>query len=89
MAMKIATSRITQQGQISIPAEVRRRLGLVPGSVIEWDTDGENIIVRRVGTFSSLEIHQAVFGKRAPTPVTAEEMDSAIADHLKDKYARR
>jgi AbrB family looped-hinge helix DNA binding protein len=33
---KIAESRVTAQGQISIPAEVRRRLGVGPGSVIEW-----------------------------------------------------
>jgi AbrB family looped-hinge helix DNA binding protein len=87
--MKLATSRITQQGQISIPAEVRRRLGLVPGSVIEWDAQGDLIIVRRVGTFSSLDIHHAVFGKQSPRTVTTEEMDLAVADYLKDKYARR
>ncbi len=86
--MKLATSRITQQGQISIPAEVRRRLGLVPGSVIEWDAEGENIVVRRAGKFSSLDIHRAVFGE-PPTPQTVEDMDAAIAAHLKEKHARR
>lgn len=42
---KIAESRVTAQGQISIPAEVRRRLGVGPGSVIEWDDAGGQIVV--------------------------------------------
>lgn len=87
--MKLATSRITQQGQISIPAEVRRRLGLVPGAVIEWEVDGENIVVRRAGKYSSLDIHQAVFGESPPTPVSIEDMENAVAAHLTEKYARR
>src|SRR5437762_1879858 len=61
--MKIATSRITQQGQVSVPAEVRRRLGLAPGAVIEWDAEGDKILVRRAGRYSSSDIHAAVFVK--------------------------
>ena len=45
--MKVAESRVTAQGQISIPAEVRRVLGLSPGTVLEWDAEGDTIIVRR------------------------------------------
>jgi len=35
--MVLAESKLTAQGQISVPAEVRRKLGLGPGSVLEWD----------------------------------------------------
>ncbi|PYP88846.1 MAG: hypothetical protein DMF61_05625 [Blastocatellia bacterium AA13] len=35
--MVLAQSKLTAQGQISVPAEVRRKLGLGPGSVLEWD----------------------------------------------------
>ena len=38
--MAIARTRLTAQGQVSIPAEVRRRLGLTAGSVVEWDAEG-------------------------------------------------
>ena len=86
--MKLATSRITKQGQISIPAAVRRRLGLVPGSVLEWESEGENVVVRRAGKFSSLDIHRAVFGDRAPEPKTLDEMDQAIGEYLREKHAR-
>ncbi|MEI6452918.1 MAG: AbrB/MazE/SpoVT family DNA-binding domain-containing protein [Actinomycetes bacterium] len=87
--MKIATSRITQQGQISVPLEVRKRLGLVPGAVIEWDAEGETIRVRRAGKYTSEEIHRAAFGDKKPKALSVEDMDAAIASHLVAKYARR
>jgi AbrB family looped-hinge helix DNA binding protein len=87
--MKIATSRISPQGQISVPAEVRARLGLAPGSSIDWEAEGDTIQVRRAGRFSSVEIHEAVFGGGRPKRRTVEEMDEAIAAHLREKHARR
>ncbi len=87
--MKLARSRITRQGQISVPAEVRRRLGLTPGAILEWVTDGDRVSVRRVGTFTSEEIHDAVFDSPPESPVSAEAMDEAIASHLAERYARR
>ncbi|HEX4771505.1 MAG TPA: AbrB/MazE/SpoVT family DNA-binding domain-containing protein, partial [Bryobacteraceae bacterium] len=45
--MAIARSKVTSQGQISIPSDVRQKLGIGPGSVLEWEEDGDKIIVRR------------------------------------------
>ncbi len=87
--MKIAASRITQQGQISVPAEVRRRLGLVPGSEIVWEAEGDTIVIRRAGKFTSEEIHQAAFPEKRSRPVSVEEMDAAIAAHIRKRHARR
>src|SRR4051794_22481254 len=47
--MAIAQSRLSPQGQISVPVEVRKRLGLEPGSVIEWDERDGDVVVRRGG----------------------------------------
>ena len=46
-AMALAHSKLTAQGQISVPAGVRRKLGIGPGSILEWDEDGEQSVVRR------------------------------------------
>jgi AbrB family looped-hinge helix DNA binding protein len=35
--MAIAQSKVTAQGQISVPAEVRKKLGVGPGSILEWE----------------------------------------------------
>jgi AbrB family looped-hinge helix DNA binding protein len=86
---KIAESRVTAQGQISIPAEVRRRLGVGPGSVIEWDDDGERIVVRRAGRYSSSEVHEEVFRYGPPARKSAEQIKAGIRAHVKKRHARR
>ena len=86
--MALANSKVTAQGQISIPAEVRRRLGIGPGSILEWDEEGENIVVRRSGRYASEDIHRAVFPK-APGFRTLAEMKEGIRRHVRAQHARR
>ncbi len=47
MSMAIAHSKLTAPGQISVPTEVRKRLGVGPGSVLESDEKDDQVIVRR------------------------------------------
>jgi len=86
--MPIAQSKITAQGQISVPAEVRRRLGVGPGSVLEWDQDGEQIVVRRLGLYSSEDVHKAVF-KRPPKGRTLDELNEGRRKYVRRRHARR
>lgn len=87
-SMKVARSRLTGQGQISVPAQVRRRLGLGPGSLLEWDVEGERVTVRRAGKFTFEEIHRALFPV-TPKPRTIEEIDEGVRRHIRKKHARR
>lgn len=86
--MAMAQSKLTAQGQISVPADVRRKLGLGPGSILEWEEDGGRIVVRRAGRFSSREIHDAVFRGRTPKPHTLAELKEGIRRHMRRRYAR-
>ena len=70
--MAIARTRLTAQGQVSIPAEVRRRLGLTAGSVVEWDAEGDRVFVRRVGKYTSEDIHRAIFPDGPPRKISIE-----------------
>lgn len=85
--MSVPQSKVTAQGQISVPSEIRRKLGIGPGSVLEWEQDGDRVIVRRAGRYSSEEIHRALFAKR-PKRRTLEDLKTAIARHVRDTYAR-
>ena len=85
--MKLCTSRVTAQGQVSVPAEIRRRLGLGPGTVLEWEIQDDAVIVRRAGRFSSLDVHQALFGL-APDRRSFKELKQGIADRMKRRHAR-
>jgi antitoxin PrlF len=85
--MVLAHSKVTAQGQISVPAEVRRKLGLGPGSVLEWDEDGERIVVRRAGRHSSEEIHRKLFAA-APAARSCAELKEGIRRYVRKKHAR-
>ncbi len=41
--------RVTQKGQVTIPLDVRRALGIEPGSDVDFllDTDGARLVVDR------------------------------------------
>ena len=86
--MAIARSKVTAQNQISVPLDVRRKLGVGPGSVLEWEEEGNKIVVRRTGTFTSEDIHRAIFRGRKPKKRTFEEMNEGIAEYIRDRYAR-
>ena len=87
--MALAHSKLTSQGQISVPAGIRKKLGLGPGSTLEWDDDGQNIIVRRAARFSSEDIHRALFPRQEPKPRTVAEMKQGIRRSLRERHAGR
>ena len=85
----MAISKVTAQGQISVPADIRRKLGIGPGSVLEWEQDGDKMAVRRVGRFTSQDIHRALFGKRGPETRSLDELREGIRHYARERYARR
>jgi AbrB family looped-hinge helix DNA binding protein len=86
--MGLAQSKLTAQGQISVPVKVRHKLGVGPGSVIEWDEDGGQVIVRRVGRYSSRDLHESLF-TRPPKARTLRELKDGIRRYTKARHAGR
>jgi len=85
--MALARSKLTSQGQISVPVNIRRKLGIGPGSILEWDEDGDKIIVRRPGRFTSQDIHRALFPKQAPKPRSVDDMKEGIRRRIRERHA--
>jgi antitoxin PrlF len=83
-----ARSRITAQGQISVPAEIRKKLGVGPGSLLEWSEQGEEVVVRRAGRSSFEDVHAAVFPEGAPAPKTIPELKEGIRNRMRKRHAR-
>lgn len=70
------TSSVTVKGQVTIPAELRRELGLKPGDRVEFARKGGKILIQR--RESRVE---AAFGMiKASKGATLEDMDKAIAE---------
>lgn len=86
--MPLAQSKVTAQGQISVPVEIRRRLGIGPGSILEWDEDGDRIVVRRSTRFTSEDINRALFPHEAPESHTIDEMKAGIRKRVRERHAR-
>ena len=87
--MVLAHSKLTAQGQISVPVEVRRKLGVGPGSVLEWDESGEQVVVRKAGRHSSEDVHRVLFAEKPPVARTLRELKDGIRRHLRKRHARR
>lgn len=80
-------SKVTAQGQISVPAEIRRKLGIGPGSVLQWEEEGDHVVIRRAGRYSFEEIHRALF-RKPPRKRALHELKAGVADYIRKKHAR-
>ena len=84
--MSIAQSKITTQGQISVPAEVCKKLGVGPGSILEWDESNDQVVVRRAGRNTSTDIHEALFTEGRPKHSIG--VKDGIRKYVRKKHAR-
>lgn len=87
--MALAQSKVTAQGQVSVPSEVRRRLGVGPGSVLEWAEEDGKLVVRRAGRYSSQEVSHALFPSGPPKAKTLAALKDGIRKSMRERYARR
>jgi antitoxin PrlF len=86
--MALAHSRLTAQGQISVPAEIRKKLGVGPGAVLEWDEENGQVVVRRAGRYSSEDIHRALF-RKPPETKSLHDLKEGVRRYIKGRHARR
>jgi len=85
--MAIAHSKLTAQGQISVPAKVRQKLGVGPWCVLAWDDYGKNVVVRRASRFTSQDVHRSLF-PTPPRPRTLAEIEQGIKRDIRKRRAR-
>jgi AbrB family looped-hinge helix DNA binding protein len=81
------TATVTKRGQVAIPAEVRRRLGLKPNGKVVFAVDDDDVRLRP----AKFTI-ESVFGSVPPIPGTTTEdferqIDEAMADAV-DRHVR-
>ncbi len=85
--MKLAQSKLTAQGQISVPAEVRKRLGVGPGAMIEWIEEDGKLTVRRAGSSSLEELHKLLF-PNGPPKYVKDPRGEGMRIHVRKKFGR-
>ena len=87
-------TKLTSQGQVSVPAAIRSVLNLTPGSVLVWKEEAGRISIERAVRHSTAEVHQALFGNGPAAPVspdatvkTPAELKQGIRQIMKRRYA--
>lgn len=81
-------TKITSQGQVSVPAEIRKSLGVEPGAVLEWVFENGQVVVRRKGRFTWDDLSEMARPFRPAKALTLEEMDAAIEEESVERYRR-
>ena len=81
-------SNVDSRGRICIPAPVRRKLGIGPGSVLKWEERDGLYLVRKAGKHSSKDIHTALFVKAGATGKHPIDTRQAVADAVRKRQAR-
>jgi antitoxin PrlF len=77
---------LTSKGQITLPKEIRERLGLDAGSMLDFQILADNTITARPVKPDARRIRGLLESPHA-TPLTVEQMDEAVSKLLRDKHA--
>lgn len=82
----MSTAKVTSKGQITIPAETRARLRLVPGSKVDFvqNAAGETVLRPKTGDIRRVK---GIIKYDGP-PVSIEDMDQAIREAAADRFRR-
>ena len=83
-------SKITSQGQVSVPAAVRQALGVGPGGTLEWVEDNGRITVQRPTRHTTAEVHAALFPDAiSAVPKTLVDLKQGVRERMLRRHARR
>jgi AbrB family looped-hinge helix DNA binding protein len=66
--------RVTSKGQVTIPLAVRRRLGIQPGSEVEFELDDRGARLVRANTTKGKALARRMRGRGSVTMSTDEIM---------------
>jgi AbrB family looped-hinge helix DNA binding protein len=89
----LARSRLTSKEQLSLPAVIRRLLGIQAGDELVWIREDDGRLLVKAGRSLTLaQIREALTtsGVRPPAkPVSLKAMKEGIAKHIKEKHGLR
>jgi AbrB family looped-hinge helix DNA binding protein len=71
--------RITTKGQVTIPQELRERLGLLPHSEVEFDIVGDSVRIRKKKGTKTRGERLLEHMRRGPKPMPGMTTDELMA----------
>jgi antitoxin PrlF len=76
---------LTSKGQVTLPKEIRDRLGLDAGSTLDFQVLPDNTITARAVRPDARRIRGLLKSPHV-APLTVEQMDDGVARHLREKH---
>ncbi|MFZ0612957.1 MAG: AbrB/MazE/SpoVT family DNA-binding domain-containing protein [Desulfobacterales bacterium] len=52
-------SKLSAKGQVTIPLQIRRALGIEPGDLVAYEIQGQSVKIKRIAPFDAV-FHSAV-----------------------------
>ncbi len=74
--MIVGTSIISEKGQITIPKEIRDKLGIVQGDRLVFDLKGDEIIIKKTGT----NLVSKILKNQKPWEISSIEFQRKLRD---------
>jgi AbrB family looped-hinge helix DNA binding protein len=85
--MKEHLGIMTRKGQVTVPAEIRRKLGFRQGDRVSFRLEDNQVLLRR--SDNVVEATKGIFKQYVDRPRTAEELralaEEAIAEDVRDR----
>lgn len=84
------TIRLSDKGQVTLPAEMRRKLGLKPGSRMDVEIQGNKVILEPEGSVMDAcgVLHEYAKGDAENWEAVRSEMEKTVADEVDDAGKR-
>lgn len=80
---QVPTVTVSDKGQVVIPAAIRRRLGLVPGSKLDFGLEGDSIRVRPLKSIPPSRAEDGYGLLRCDLPGERRLADFDVADAMR------
>ncbi len=77
---------LTSKGQITLPKEIRDRLSLGAGAILDFQIQADNTITARQVVPDARRI-RGLLKSPHPSPLSIGQMDDAVGRHLREKNA--
>ena len=71
--------RLTSKGQVTIPQDIRQKLGLLPSTEVEFDIVGDSVRIRKARGASGRGQRLLDLMRAAPKPKTGMTTDELMA----------
>jgi AbrB family looped-hinge helix DNA binding protein len=79
---------MTVKGQITVPVEIRRSLGLKPGKKLSISLNGDNIVIQKPAALEEVRQLLSAEMKKQETSAVKTESGAGWIAHVEDKFGK-